>query len=218
MKHLAKIFTLALALCSFTAFAQPKFGVKAGLNLANMNFSGEFSDEVEDIKEMLITFQVGGVVEFDLAENVALQSGLMLVGKGFKLEDDDFDAQATWNPMYLQVPALILYKQKMFYVGGGPYVGFGLFGKAKEDIAGDEDEYDLNFGNGENDDFASIDFGLQFEAGVILNSNIRLGAGYGLGLSNALPEENRDPGDESWKHGVISINAAYMFGGSGGDK
>lgn len=210
MKHLAKIFTLALALCSFTAFAQPKFGVKAGLNLANMSLSGDEFDELEDSKKMLITFQVGGVVEFDLAESVALQSGLMLVGKGFKLEEGDITA--TTNPMYLQIPALFLYKQEMFYVGGGPYVGFGLFGKAKFE---DESE-DLNFGNGEDDDFAPLDFGLQFEGGVILNGNIHLGAGYGLGLANAIPSDAREGSDISAKHGVISINAAYMFGGSGG--
>jgi hypothetical protein len=214
MKHLTKILTLALTICSVTLFAQVNFGIKAGLNLANMNFKGEFSEEIEDFKKMLITFQVGGVAEFDLAESVALQTGIMLVGKGFKLEDDDFNAKATNNPMYLQVPVLILYKQGMFYIGGGPYAGFGLFGKYKEEVAGDEDSHDLEFGNGEDDDLTPLDFGLQFEAGVILDGNIRLGAGYGLGLTNALPEDNRGD-DESWKHSVISINAAYMFGSGG---
>ncbi len=118
----------------------------------------------------------------------------------------------TVNPFYLQVPALILYKQEMFYVGGGPYIGFGLFGNYKDDV----DSESINFGNSEDDDFAPIDFGLQFEAGVILNGNIRLGAGYGLGLSNAVPKDARGD-DDSWKHGVISINAAYMFA-AGGDK
>ena len=207
MKQLTKILTLALTICSVTLFAQVNFGVKAGLNLANMNFKGGPSEEFEDFKKMLTTFQVGGVAEFDLAESVALHTGIMLVGKGFKI------AEAYNNPIYLQVPALILYKQDKFYIGGGPYVGFGLFGKYKEDVAGDEDSYDLEFGNGEDDDLTPIDFGLQFEAGVILYDNIRLGAGYGLGLTNALPKDNRD--DESWKHSVISINAAYMFGSGG---
>lgn len=212
MKRSFKILTFLLTLCSTATFAQVTFGVKAGFNLANMSLKGEGSEEIEDYKKMLPTFQVGGVAEFDLAENVALQTGLTLVGKGLKLEDGDFEA--TINPMYLQVPALILYKQEMFYVGGGPYIGFGLFGKLKGDLV--EDPEDLAFGNDLDDDFAPIDFGLQFEAGVILNGNIRLGAGYGLGLSNALPKDARE-GDDSWKHGVISINAAYMFG-AGGDK
>jgi hypothetical protein len=170
---------------------------------------------VNDLKKMLITFQVGGVAEFDLAENVGLQTGLMLVGKGFKIEDEDFDAKASTNPIYLQIPVLILYKQEMFYVGGGPYVGFGVFGNSKEEFGGEEDSESLNFGNGEDDDFAPLDFGLQFEGGVILNGNIRLGLGYGLGLTNAIPSDAREGTDLSAKHGVISINAAYMFGGGG---
>ena len=207
MKHLTKVLTLALTFCAATTFAQVNFGVKAGLNLANMSLSGEGSDEFDDLKKMLITFQVGGVVEFSLTESVALQSGLMLVGKGFKLEEGDI--KATTNPIYLQVPVLVLYKGEMFYVGGGPYVGFGLFGNAKFE---DESE-SLNFGNDADDDFAPLDFGLQLEAGVILNGNIRLGAGYGLGLANAIPKDARGD-DDSAKHGVISINAAYMFGGN----
>lgn len=210
MKRLPNIFAIAFALCTTTLFAQVNFGVKAGLNLANMSLKGEGVDAIEDSKKMLITFQVGGVAEFDLAESIALQTGVMLVGKGLKVEEGD--VKVTTNPIYLQVPALILYKQQMFYVGAGPYVGFGLFGKSKADFGGEKDSEDLNFGNGEDDDFAPLDFGLQFEGGVILNGNIRIGAGYGLGLSNAIPSDARGD-DDSAKHGVISVNAAYMFGG-----
>ena len=209
MKQFFRILPFVFSLCATVAFAQVNFGVKAGLNLATMNLKGEFADEIKDLKKSLLTFQVGGVLEFNLTDNIALQPGLMLVGKGLKLEEGD--AKATTNPIYLQVPVLVLYKQQMFYIGAGPYVGFGLFGKAKEEFAGEKESNDLNFGNGEDDDFAPLDFGLLLEGGVILNQ-IRIGAGYGLGLSNVYPSDARGD-DDSAKHGIISLNVAYMFGG-----
>ncbi len=61
MKRSFKILTFLLTLCSTATFAQVTFGVKAGFNLANMSLKGEGSEEIEEYKKMLPTFQVGGV-------------------------------------------------------------------------------------------------------------------------------------------------------------
>ncbi len=212
MKSLLSVLTLALTLCATTTFAQVNFGVKAGLNLATMSISGEDTDEINDLKKMLLTFQVGGVADINLTDNLAVQPSLMLVGKGLKLKDDDLDATSTLNPLYLQVPILLLYKGNMFYVGAGPYVAFGLFGKSKVEFAGEEESEDLSFGNSEDDDLAPLDFGATAEAGVMLPMGIRIGAGYSLGLANILPKDVREGDDISFKNGVISVNVAYMFG------
>ncbi|MBL7805965.1 MAG: PorT family protein [Saprospiraceae bacterium] len=195
--------------CLNFAAAQVNFGVKAGLNLANLSYSDEFEDP--DTK-MLITFQVGAIADIDISDNFAIQPGLLLVGKGARQEDSDLDFKASVNPMYLQVPVNFLYKGDMFYVGAGPYAAFGLFGKAKAEFAGEEDSEDLSFGNAEDDDLAALDFGANIEAGVTLGQ-IRIGAGYALGLANIIPSDQREGSDASIKHGVISVNVAYMFGG-----
>lgn len=206
MKTLLKITLISAAFigCINFASAQVNFGVKAGLNLANVNFSEEF-DEFVDPK-MLITFQAGVIADINLNQNWAVQPGLLLVGKGFKI-DDDVLGEGSSNPMYLQVPVNIMYKGNMFYAGVGPYAAFGLFGKVKQ---GDEDE-NLEFGNEPEDDYAPLDFGANIEAGVDLGM-LRIGAGYALGLANIIPSDARFD-DESAKHGVISVNVAYMFGG-----
>ncbi|MCC7504983.1 MAG: PorT family protein [Saprospiraceae bacterium] len=192
--------------CLNFAAAQVNFGFKAGLNLANVNFSEEFDDLVDP--KMLITFQAGVIADINISEHIAIQPGLLLVGKGFKI-DDDLSGKGSSNPMYLQVPVNVLYKGNMFYVGAGPYVGYGLYGKVKQDGF---DDQDLNFGSEVDDDYAALDFGANIEAGVDLGM-IRVGAGYALGLANIFPADFREGSDISAKHGVISVNVAYMFGG-----
>ncbi len=214
MKALFKIALFSTAFFGFihAASAQVNFGVKAGLNLANV-----FVDPKEDPNpSMVVTFQAGAIADINISDNFAIQPGLLLVGKGFKVDFDFLGTnfKSTSNPFYLQVPVNFLYKGKMFYAGAGPYAAFGLFGKNKTEGGGDSDSQDISFGNDVDDNYAPLDFGVNVEAGVDLPANLRIGAGYALGLSNVISEANR--GDTSIKHGVISVNVAYMFGG--GDK
>jgi hypothetical protein len=207
MKQLLKV-SLFVAVCAFTttAFAQISFGVKAGLNLANV-----ITDDDEVDPKMSPSFQVGAVVEIGLTESIALQTGLSLQGKGFKVEEEFLGEtfKSTANPLYLQVPAHILYKGSGFFVGVGPYVGYGVAGKFKTEIAGESDSENINFGNDDDADWKGLDFGVGAQAGVSLGA-IRIGAGYDLGLSNVVPG---DDGDElTVKNGVINVFATYMFG------
>ena len=211
MKSIFKLTLMAVAVFGAVNFAsaQIDFGVKAGLNLANVNYSEEGLDT-----KMLVTFQAGVVADINISDHLAIQPGLLLVGKGFKSEVELFGEtfKTTANPMYLQVPVNLLYKGNMFYAGVGPYAGFGLFGKVKSEGGGQSDSEDLSFGSGEDDTWSALDFGANLEAGVMLN-NIRIGAGYALGLANVIPNDVRS-GDESVKNSVISVNVTYMFGGN----
>ncbi len=211
MKSVCKLTLMAVALFGAVNFAsaQIDFGVKAGLNLANVNYSDSDFDS-----KMLITFQAGVVADINVSDHLAIQPGLLLVGKGFKLEEEFLGEtfKTTVNPMYLQVPVNVLYKGNMFYAGVGPYVGFGLFGKVKYEGGGQNESEDLSFGSSEDDTWAPLDFGANLEAGVMFNQ-IRIGAGYALGLANVIPKDVRAD-DESAKNGVISVNVTYMFGGN----
>lgn len=195
-----KKFTILLALVlgiAATASSQVRFGLKAGLNLANLT-----GDDVEGLKS-LATFMVGGQAEFGLAENIGLGVGLQLQGKGAKVEGED----GSVNPMYLQVPVYLTYRNSGFFAGVGPYVGFGLFGKTK--FGGES--VDLSFGSGADDDFSALDFGAGLELGYEFSS-LRATASYNLGLANAIPKDQADEFDVSAKHAVIGIALAYMFG------
>jgi len=73
------------------------------------------------------------------------------------------------------------------FMGGGPYVGFGLSGSAP--LTTDENGQPTNrtepvhFGSGEND-IHNPDFGVNFIGGYQFTSNVTLSIQYGLGLQN----------------------------------
>ncbi len=210
MKALFKITLLSAAFigCLNVSSAQVNFGVKAGANLSTVNVSN-----LEGLDpKFIVSFQVGAIADINISDQFVLQPGLLLTGKGFKIEDEFLgETYKTTATFYLQVPVNFMYKSDKFYVGAGPYVGFGLFGNFKYEGGGDSESESIDFGTGEDDDWTPLDFGANLEAGVILNQ-IRIGAGYALGLANVIPDSARE-GDEKVTNGVISVNVAYMFGG-----
>lgn len=198
MKLTTNFLTAILVFCCIVTASAQRFGVKAGLNLATI------TGDVEDAKT-LATFMVGGVVEFDFTDNLGLGVGLQLHGKGVKEDFGDEDLKA--NPLYLQVPIQIQYRNNGFFAGVGPYVGFGIAGKLK---SGEFSE-SIEFGNGEDDTFAPLDFGAGVEVGYEFGA-LRATASYNLGLSNIIPGDVA--GDDSAKNNVIGISLAYLFGGN----
>ncbi|MFN0175814.1 MAG: porin family protein [Saprospiraceae bacterium] len=211
MKNLNSVLAVAafFLFCITTTNAQLTFGVKAGLNLANINYDG---DEELDTK-MLPSFHAGAVVEFGITENIGIGSGLMVTGKGFKLEEEFLGEtlKATSNPIYLQVPVTLNYNNSGFFAAVGPYVGFGLFGNAKVEAGGEKETESLEFGSSDEDDYSALDFGASLEVGYGFGP-IRVSASYGLGLANVIPKDLADITDEKATHAVIGISATYLFG------
>lgn len=198
MKITTNFLTALFVFCCLATASAQRFGVKAGLNLATIT-----GDDVEDVS-MLPTFMVGGIVEFDFTDNVGLGVGLQLHGKGAKTEFNEED-DLKINPLYLQVPIQVQYRNNGFFAGVGPYVGFGIAGKLK---SGDFSE-NIEFGNGEDDNFAPLDFGAGVEIGYEFGA-LRATASYNLGLANIIPGDVA--GDDSAKNNVIGITLAYLFG------
>jgi hypothetical protein len=220
MKKLVSLVSLAaFFLCAASPLsAQLRFGVKAGLNLANIAADDEITDGSDP--KILPTFQVGGLAEFALAENLGVSVGVQLSGKGFRFSEEEpgfGEYKVTANPLYLQVPLSVYYSSNGFYIGAGPYLGFGIGGKIKESFDGDTETTDIEFGDGSDDDdvFAPLDFGANLEVGYTINNAIRISASYSLGLANALPKELREDGADKYyiRHRVIGVSAAYLFGG-----
>lgn len=214
-----------------TASAQMRIGIKAGLNLASIAYSDDYLDYSEqalgtDIATgMIPNYHLGGVAEFGFKGPLGLNLGLMLNAKGGSL-DFDFDffgeeikTSGKTRPLYLEVPIALTYRNKGFFAGLGPYIGFGIGGKTKSkaEYMGQEetDSAAIEFGNDPDNSFAPLDYGAGLELGYEFNS-LRLSASYNFGLANVAPKEGVDQGkdedlDFGYYHRVIGISVAYLF-------
>ncbi len=208
MKNFMKLLVAVIALTIATGSFAQEYGVKAGLNLANMLVKDDNNTYSDDF-DMKLGFHVGVTAEFPLTELFSFETGLLLSQKGYKLEEswggETYEYTLTLN--YLEIPLL---GKATYDLGGtaiygqlGPYVGFGLTGKFKDE---DEDQ-DVDWGSGDDDHYKRLDFGLNIGAGVQLN-NITIGASYGLGLMNITPH---DEGSFTVNNRVIGVSVGYKF-------
>lgn len=187
------------------------FGVTAGLNIANMSFKQSGLSISPDSRT---GFNVGLTVDIPLLESIYVKSGLLYTAKGCKFEDDGYDVEYT--PAYLEIPILASYRydfsdvtQLEFNVG--PYLAYGIGGKAKykDDEYDDEDEEDFF---GDDSQTKRFDAGLQIGAGITVGTHYYLGVSYQWGLSNVL-SNNHDGHEDGLKirNNNFMINLGYKF-------
>ncbi len=205
------IFLLVLS-CAFgwvmPASAQIRLGVIGGLNLARLNAGAD--PELDSFISNLTAFAGGGVVQFRLTENLALQFEPMYLQKGARVEgsfgDSDSDSSLIFNVNvkarlnYLELPAMLKLAlgagTTRPYIMAGPMLGLRLSAKetGSYSISGAKQEYDLDI----KDQTKSLDFGAGFGAGVSFlagKNSIFVQGRYALGLANI----SNDPDDSESK-------------------
>lgn len=217
MKNLPKLLIMVIVLSMTTkSFSQVIFGVKGGLNLANIFEKDNDGTYSKDYKSKT-GFHLGATAEFAISEKFAIEPGLLFSSKGFKVEGDGITYTANLN--YLEIPINAIYKIDLgsakVLINAGPYLGFAMSGKykASEAIFGeneDSKEQKIEIGSDkEKDDIKAIDFGLNIGAGVEIKG-ITIGLQYGLGLANlSLYTDNGN----TFKNKVLGISVGYKFSG-----
>jgi hypothetical protein len=184
---------------------EPAFGIKAGPNLRTGFISGE--DKGTDKGGILLGFQIGGIVDLEMSDQVTLRTGLSILTKGTKIKEDDgnyFDL----NPTYLEIPITFLFNASDLKIGGGPFIAMGISGKIN-DIDGFVE--DIDFGGEENSDWTKFDIGLGIQASKRIDI-IEVGIGLEFGFINTIPKAWRDDGyDYNISNFNINFTAAYMF-------
>tara|TARA_R110000868_G_scaffold63569_1_gene191755 strand:+ start:113 stop:685 length:573 start_codon:yes stop_codon:yes gene_type:complete len=175
----------------FSNAQETKFGVKGGLNLANL------AGDIEN-NSSKIGFNVGGFVEIKVSDKFAIQPELLFSTQGTKFEADGDDLK--FNLSYLNIPVMAkYYVANAFSLEAGPQIGFltsakVALGSEKEDIK---------------EDFESIDFGFNFGAGYDFTENLSAGVRYNLGLSNIAKTEAGD--NTKVQNSVLSLSLGYKF-------
>ena len=190
-----KLLLLTIALIgSAGIYAQTiSYGVKAGVNFSTFSAS---IDNITATSKSLTGFHVGGVVDFGVSKSFSIQPGILYSTKGGSSNAVDDDSQSvgasaskiTFN--YLEIPVNFLYRAPVHkgsvFIGGGPYVAFGLSGSAPlTDVNGQPANQTeaVHFGSGQ-DEIHNPDFGINFIGGYQFASNVTLSVQYGLGLQN----------------------------------
>jgi len=201
-----KILLCLLALAAgLTAFGQNEssFGVRAGLNVANLHLSaGGLSASLDS----RASYHVGFAYQQPVLRVLPLyfETGLYLSGRGASVTAGDLDldveGKAKFNMLYLQIqPA------------AGVYYGFGIHGKLKGDAAKvdlfKEISVPVEDGSVEGQVFKRSDFGLRFGVGVTVMKHYYAGVGYDLGLLNI----SKDSGEGKIKNGSFFISLGYNF-------
>jgi len=183
-----KIMLVAIAVMTFGfASAQNvKFGVKGGVNFANLGGDADGSS--------FTGFNVGSLAEIKLLDKFAIQPEILYSLQGSDFSENGFDDKLKIS--YLNIPVMAKYYViKKLSVEAGPQIGFLL--SAKED------------GEDVKDDFKSLDFGFNFGVGYDITESFFAGVRYNLGLLNIADNVNGD--NFKTNNNVFSISVGYKF-------
>ncbi len=244
MKKLSLLAFLAvMAMLQITNAQEVRFGVKTGLNFATVSGSSDLDDFYQDeflgegFNPKLITlFNLGGQVDINFTENIGIGTGLMISGKGYKLDESftEDDLRVTYDEKttayYAQVPVQFIYRNGGFFGAVGPYIGFGVGGNYKweydDDLDRETDDGKVEFTNDVDVDddldaltakLAPLDYGGIIEMGYEFE-HLRITASYNLGMSNIYPKDLVNIFDDDFNidnfkatNRVIGIHAAWMF-------
>ncbi len=210
MKKVLLTLGVAMSLAG-AAQAQVSYGLRAGVNLAKISNLG-------DNQSNNTSFHVTGYADLPVAPNFSIQPGLSLQGKGTKYDigSESTGLTATRNTMSLEIPVNAVYYIPTGYtgsifLGAGPYVGMNLSGRdrfsargAGFEVPGDTD---IDF-SGDNKSMNRLDAGVNFLAGYRFNGGLLINAGYGLGLTNMIPNTINN---NTNANRVLSFGVGFQF-------
>lgn len=213
MKNVVKLLILIMIMgLSVHSFAQVTFGVKAGFNLSNMLMKDNDYNYSKEMKfKMKPGFNFGPTLELPISDKISFETALLLSTYGVKAEYNygEGTTKGSLNTLYLTLPLTAKAKVDLggqqLFVALGPYLGYGLSGKYKEDGSPDQD---VKWGSSSSDDFKPFDFGLHVGAGIEIKA-IEVGITYDLGLANfAVSTEN---GYKEMNR-LLALSIGYKFG------
>lgn len=221
-------FVIASTLVT-NSFSQVKWGVQVlgGLNTAHI--SGLDDDDEFIKKKSVAGFGAGVIAEVSLGKEFTLRPSLNLLKKGVSLTLDFSEPSMGYiditelktNLYYAELPLNLTYngplKSGKYFIGVGPSFGVGLFGTAKtnstyqdpgQPLETDSEEVDAF--KSEDDDgagFKRFEVSANFIGGVQFNNGFFINAGYLLGMTNTIPNDD----GASYKNKGLNITVGMFF-------
>ena len=178
----------AVLVFGFTNAQDMKFGVKGGLNFANVSGEGNFKNK--------IGFNVGAFAEIGVSDSFAVQPELLFSTQGANASEGD----GSFNLNYINIPVMAKFKvAEGFSLQAGPQFGLLMTATAK----GGGESLDIKEG------FKTLDLGLNFGAGYDINENIMVDLRYNLGLGGLVKDLPSGATDSNNR--VIALSIGYKF-------
>lgn len=191
------LMTAVLGMFALAGFSQVKWDARVGMNFSNMT-------KFENTKA-LPGFQLGVGMDYGFSENWSLQSGLMISSKGWKYKEEG--EKMTFRPIYLDIPILAAYKFNIsdntkFVINAGPYLAFGLGGKAKYG------DVDYKLFKSDEGDWKRFDLGIQYGIGLELSDHYLINL---TGQNGFICPWDTEEGEDKCKNMTFSIGVGYRF-------
>jgi hypothetical protein len=188
---------ISLFVCTlfFTAtiFAQnSSIGLKAGVNVSNLNNSGA------DMGSK-IGFNGGLLAHVHIAPSLALQPEVVYSAQGAKYTVGGIEHSLSLD--YINIPLQLQYMfDNGFRIQTGPQVGF--LANVKDKVSGTNNE--TNFFTSE--DFKTVDFSWSAGLGYLTYSGLGVDGRYNFGISNI-----NNAGSNVIKNNVFQLGLFYML-------
>ncbi|MXV51427.1 outer membrane beta-barrel protein [Pedobacter sp. HMF7647] len=224
----------AISQTKTTGESTARFGVKAGVNLSK--YSGKNSYDYSPSADYAnnIGFNFTAYGDFGISKNFFIEPGISLQNKGSKLKANEdlfygFESFKFKQTVFtIEIPVNAVWRIPTgsagdFQLSAGPYIGFNIAGRNKLEgnfVAGPTVDYpalkfvtntkDIDFGDSNDDDLKTIDFGINAGLTYRLNNGFLLSGNYGWGLTNLVPDNKRD-GDDKLENRVLSFSVGYSF-------
>ena len=190
-KILMTVAFAALAIAG--ANAQTKFGVRAGLNLADVAVK---SEDVKVESKIRPSFYVGGLAEFAFNDVVLMDAGLTYSNQGAKAKEGD----GAYIQHALNLPVWFKYDFAGFRPKAGLYAGYILSQQTKAEGKTETVDKDL---------YNHFDYGIGLGAEYNLpNNGLFFEASYNWGLANL--QKNGDSKNYA-NNRVIQVGVGYKF-------
>lgn len=209
------VTSVLLLISSYTVQAQNlKYGLKAGVNLANLRGDNSKVDGASAI----VTPQFGGFVYWKLSEKMSFKPELLYSKQGARLKGEIRENKLSAS--YLNIPLMFQrHISKRVALEFGPQLGILLKFKYKiyREIEGEIVGVESQHTDGRN----SIDFGLNLGGVYQLENGLNLYLRYNFGLISLAEGENLDSPSDIWsypsqfyidgKHSVLSFGVGYFL-------
>lgn len=211
------LFVLSFFIFNASIWAQQaRFGVKAGLNVSNIDNNDSFYDKNSNYRT---SFHTGLFAEIPLSSKFSFKPELLYssIGKvdeydlnyrSFDLEPLSADSfKLVQKRNYLAIPLTFRwFVGERFSINAGPQVSFLLntVSKAK----GDDLPESFNEVYKASGDF-KLDYGAVLGVGYTINDNLNIGLQYYRGLKDLFGDSDFDIIDRKAYHSVFQLTASY---------